>query len=468
MQDLTKGSITRHIVLFSAFMAVSMVFQTLYFLADLYFVGHLGKEAIAAVSLSGNVMMVVLAITQTLGVGTTTLVSHAVGRRDRERADLVFNQAFVLSLIVGLAFLGAAFALRGAYCRALGADEVTARLGVQYLTWFLPAMFLQFAVVAMGAALRGSGIVKPTMVIQVLTVVINIVLAPVLILGWGTGRPLGVAGAGLASFLAISIGVLIFWFYFARLQTYLRLAAAQWGPRRDIWWGMIKVGLPAGGEFGLMSVYLMVVYWIIRDFGAAAQAGFGVGGRLMQSMFLPVMAIAFATAPVAGQNFGARDAVRVRETFRAAATLVTGLMVVITVLSHIAPAAMIRIFSQDPAVIAFGSEYLRIISYNFVAMGLIFTSSAMFQGMGHTVPPLACSSARLVLFALPATLLSLRPDFRISQVWYLSVASVALQAVLNLVLLRREFRLRLDFGPVPPGTPAPDAAGMRSPDAATS
>jgi Na+-driven multidrug efflux pump len=209
---------------------------------------------------------------------------------------------------------------------------------------------------------------------------------------------------------------------------------------------MTRVGLPAGGEFALMSVYLVLVYWIIRNFGAAAQAGFGIGARVMQSMFLPVMAISFATAPLAGQNFGARHAGRVRQTFRSGALLVSVLMLLFTALSQIAPESLIRIFSTEPEVIAFGAEYLRIISFNFLAVGLIFTSSSMFQGMGHTLPPLLCSSSRLLIFALPAFLLSLRPGFHIQEIWYLSVATAAIQAVLNLYLLGREFRLRLDFG----------------------
>lgn len=197
-----------------------------------------------------------------------------------------------------------------------------------------------------------------------------------------------------------------------------------------------------------MSVYVVLVYWIIRDFGSAAQAGFGIGARVMQSMFLPVVAISFAAAPLAGQNFGARNAERVRQTFRTAALLVTGLMLLFTVLSHVAPDRLIRIFSGDPAVIAFGAEYLKIISYNFLAMGLIFTSSSMFQAMGHTLPPLAASSLRLLLFALPAFALSLHPGFDIRDVWYLSVASVAIQAVINLTLIQREFRRRLVFPPL--------------------
>ena len=185
VKDLTQGSVTRHLLSLSAFTAVSMLFQTLYYLADLYFVGRLGKEAIVAVGLAGNLTFVVLAITQTLGVGTTTLVSHAVGRKDPERANLAFNHAFALSLAVGLVVAGLGFALRGPYCRWLGADEVTARLGVQYLNWFIPAMLLQFVIVAMASALRGSGVIGPTVAIQILSVVLNIMLAPVLILGWG-------------------------------------------------------------------------------------------------------------------------------------------------------------------------------------------------------------------------------------------------------------------------------------------
>src|SRR5262245_27989660 len=105
-------------------MAVSMLFQTLYFLADLFFVGHLGKEAIAAVSLSGNLMMVVLALTQVLSVGTTTLVAHAVGRKEPDRANLVFNQAFAVSIAAALGFGTLGFVFRAVYCRMLAADDV--------------------------------------------------------------------------------------------------------------------------------------------------------------------------------------------------------------------------------------------------------------------------------------------------------------------------------------------------------
>ena len=140
MQDLTTGSLSRHLLKTTSFMLVSMVFQTLYVLIDLYWVGRLGTDAVAAVAVSGNLMFVVLAATQMLGVGTTALVSHAVGRKDHDRAVLIFNQSQALSMVVGLLFFAATMALRSEYARQLSANVDTATLAAEYLLWFIPAM----------------------------------------------------------------------------------------------------------------------------------------------------------------------------------------------------------------------------------------------------------------------------------------------------------------------------------------
>src|SRR6202035_3077926 len=102
-------------------------------------------------------------------------------------------------------------------------------------------------------------------------------------------------------------------------------------------------------------------------------------------------------------------------------------------------------FSKDAAVIQFGSDYLRIVAFNFVAAGIVFTSSSMFQGLGNTIPPLLSSASRLLIFALPALILSYRPGFDIRIVWYLSVGSQLLQACINLALLQRELHKKLRF-----------------------
>jgi putative MATE family efflux protein len=447
MQDLTTGSVTRHLLKTTSFMLVTMVFQTLYFLVDLYWVGRLGKEAVAGVGIAGNLTFIVLAITQMLGVGITTLVSHATGQKDRSRALLVFNQSQVLSVVVGLVFLIGGMAIRIPYVNALGADARTAALASDYLLWFIPAMSLQFAMVAMGAALRGTGNFKPGMIVSTATVILNIVLAPFLIFGWVTHRPFGVAGAAVSSLIAIAVGSIWLTFYFFPKSSYLKFMAADWKPDIGLWRKMLGIGLPAGAEFALLAVYLFIVYAVSRPFGSAAQAGFGIGMRIVQAGFMPVVALGFAVAPVAGQNVGARRAERVRATFRSAVFMAAGVMVLLSVACRIAGAGMVRVFSSDPEVIAVGTEYLRIVSWTFAASGVIYVGSSMFQALGHTLPALMASFARIVIVAIPAFLLSRLPGFQLHWIWYLSVVAITVQLVLNLLLLRREFRRRLSFAP---------------------
>jgi putative MATE family efflux protein len=455
MQDLTTGSVTRHLLKTTSFMLVTMLFQTLYYLVDLYWVGRLGKESVAAVGVAGNLMFISLAVTQMLGVGTTVLLSHAVGRKDHERALLAFNQSQVLSMLIGLVFLAIGASVSRAYASALAADAQTAALALDYLRWFIPAMALQFAMVAMSSALRGTGNFKPGMIVQTATVILNMVLAPFLIFGWVTHRPLGVAGAAIATFVAVLVGSVWLLTWFLHPSSYLKFKPADWAPRFDLWGAMLKVGLPAGAEFALMAVYLFVVYVISRPFGAAAQAGFGIGMRVIQAGFMPVVALGFAVAPVAGQNFGAHLSDRVRETFRSAVLLSVPVMTLFALLCHVAPAAMVRIFSSDPQVVAVGDEYLRIASWNFVASGVVFVSSSMFQALGNTIPALMSSFLRVVGIAIPSFLLARMPGFQLHWIWYLSVVSIALQMLLSLWLLRREMDAKLKPATAPVAMPAP-------------
>ena len=443
MKDLTQGPIARLLVAMAVPIAVGMLFQTLYFLVDLYFVSRLGDAAIAGVSTAGTVSFIILALTQMLGVGTVALVANAAGRKDQAAANLVFNQAVLLSAVCGVLTLLWGFLAGGAYVRWVAADASAGSAGTAYPYWYTPGLALQFALVAMGSALRGTGIVQPTMVVQMLTVIVNTVLAPILITGWGTHHPLGTAGAGLASSIAVAFGVLCLWVYFVRLEHYVALHPRQWVPHWGLIGRILNIGLPAGGEFLMMFVILGVIYWVIRSFGPAAQAGFGIGGRVMQAMFLPVMAIAFAVTPVAGQNFGAGRLERVRETFRTGAILSSALMLLITLVCQWRPEWFIYAFTRAPEVVAVGGPYLRIISWNFIATGLIFTCSGLFQALGNTWPSLLSSASRLLTFVLPVVLLSRQPHFALTQVWYLSVATVTLQALISLTLLAREFRRKL-------------------------
>jgi putative MATE family efflux protein len=443
MQDLTTGSLTRHLLKTTGFMLVTMVFQTLYFLIDLYWVGRLGKEAVAGVGIAGNLTFIVLAISQMLGVGVTTLVSHAAGQKDRDRALLVFNQSQVLTMVVGVLFLIVGMALRMPYVRALGADARVEAMAASYLLWFIPAMALQFGIVAMGAALRGTGNFRPGMVVSTASVILNMLLAPFLIFGWVTHVPFGVAGAAVSSLISVVVASAWLTGYFLMKDSYLKFTVADWKPQFGLWKRMLGIGLPAGAEFALMAVYMVVVYSVSRRFGSAAQAGFGIGLRIIQAGFMPVVALGFAVAPVAGQNFGARQPHRVRHAFRSAALMAAGAMLGFMVLVMASAHRMVEFFSADPQVIAVGSDYLRILCWTFITSGIVFVGSSMFQALGNTLPALAASFTRVALIAIPAFIFARMPGFELRWIWYLAVAASVVQVVMNLTLLRREFQRKL-------------------------
>ena len=443
MKDLTQGSIVSHILSMAPPIVAGMVTIMICQLVDLYFVAGLGEAAIAGVAAAGNLVFLLNGVLQVLGVGTVSLIAHAVGRKDRVDANLVFNQSLGLAAACGLLTWVAGSVLAGFYMRMVAADESTVAAGTTYLFWFMPALALQFASRVMGTALSGTGIVRPGMIVQALAVMINIALAPVLIAGWGTGLALGVAGAGLASSVAVVMAVLMMWIYFRRLERYVGFDSAQIRPKFRQWKRILNVGLPAGGEFAIIFIWMGVIYYALRDFGAAAQAGFGIGTRVLGLIQMPALAIALAAGPIAGQNFGAGNAARVKETFTGAALIATVVMIAFTILAQCWPGLLLGGFASDRETVAVAILFLQMVSLNLVAQGFTFVSNSMFQGLGNTKPVLLSSVARLITYALPVLWLSARPGFRMEYVWHLSNFTTTLQAALSLWLLHLEFRKRL-------------------------
>ncbi len=442
MKDLTQGSIPSTIVAMAAPVAMGMIFQTLYLLVDLYFVAGLGDAAIAGVGAAGTLFFMVMALSQVLGVSSVALMSQAVGRKDRDFANLVFNQSMVLAGIFTATTLFFGYTLSDSYMATIAAGDAQAE-GIRFLHWFLPGMSMQFAIMGMSSALRATGIVKPTMMIQVITILLNTILAPTLIVGFGPAPALGVVGAGLATTFSSAVGVAMLIAYFVKLEKYVTFQFTLWKPQLSIWGRMVNIGLPAGGEMLLMFGYFAVVYWLIQDFGESAQAGFSVGGRIMQSIFMPIMAIAFAVGPIAGQNFGAGHGDRVREAFKQGILMSSAVMLVVTLILQFHPELLVAFFTDEEPVIKAGGDFLQIISWNFVAQGIIFTCSGMFQGLGNTKPAMFSSASRLVIFIPIAIWVSNQESFTMEKIWYVSVLSVTIQAVISFLLIRKEFSLKL-------------------------
>ena len=442
MRDLTQGSIRGHLIAMAMPITIGMLVQTLYLMVDLYFVSGLGKEAVAGVAAAGNATLLVLALTQVLGVGTVSLVAQALGAKDKAAASRVFEQSMLLGIACVVATLVLGVCAAPAYMRGVSADAAIAQSGITFILWSLPGLALQFALAVAVSVLRGAGIAKPGMVVQVATVGMNIVLAPVLIAGWGTHHPMGVAGAGLATSLSVAVGVLMMTRYLRHLGDLVSLSGLA-RPDPALLGRMLRIGLPSGGEFVIMVLLNTAIYALIRDFGAAAQAGFGIAGRVMQALAMPSMAISFAIPAVAGQNFGGRRPERVVETLRQALALELVLMAGVVVVCQLWAAVPVRWFSADPLAIDAGVTVLKVVSWNFFGLGVVFACSGMFQAMGNTLPALLSSTTRLLTFVLPALWISQRAGFRLLDVWHLSVASVFLQAVVSLLLVRQQMGSRL-------------------------
>lgn len=418
-------------------MTIGMLVQTLYILVDLYFVAGLGTDALAAVSSSANLLFLVIALTQVLSVGLVALMAPAVGAKNPAEANRFFHQGVWLGLAgtAGL-FLFGPFLVQP-YLQAISTSEAVMLLSQQYLDWFLPGLALQFVSVALVAGLRATGNVKSTMKIQLLTVFLNILLAPVLINGWLTGYAMGVAGAGLASTLSVIAGLVLLLFYVFKQELYLHLRQMQ-KPDFKVWRRLLAIGCPAGAEFLLMFVFSALVYILIKDFGSAAQAGFGAGMRLVQAISLPGVAIAFSLPAVIGQNLGAHRSDRIIASFNAALKMQLVVMGLLFLVCQLDPALLIGFFSIDADVRAAGSDFIQIISWNFFASGVVLTCSGLFQGLGNTLPGLTSSVTRLLFFALPAIWLSQTPAFSLHNLWLISAASVVVQAVFSFVLARRQ------------------------------
>ena len=443
MKDLTQGPVIGHLLGMTAFMLVGLSVSTLYSLVDLYWVGSLGPQAVAAVTVSSNLMFVSLAVSQMLGVGTGALIAQAVGAKNHEAAHHVFNQALAMSIVAMLVFAAPALAAERAFSSAFGADAETGRLTSEYLRWFVPGMALGFPVMVMSAALRGTGSMLPGTIAQVGSVMLNMVLAPVLIFGWLGLPALGVEGAGLATLISVAVCLLGLWLYFLRPQTFVKLRLGDWAPQRAVWLRVLKIGVPSALEFALMAAYMFFITAVLRPYGATEQAAFGIGQRLLQASMLPVMALSFASAAVVGQNYGAKFPDRVRESFVATLKIGLACMIPLCLLAEAIPTSLIGIFSNDPAVIEAGTLFLRIISLNLLSMALTFAVFGLLSGLGNTIPTLISSSTRIGLIVISTLLLIRAGNFQVAWLWWMSVLGTAVQMLMNLWFLRRELRRRL-------------------------
>ena len=442
-QDLTRGSIPSLLVRMAIPIGIGLLMQTLYFVVDLYFVSSLGEEAIAGVGIAGNLNFLIIATTQVFNVGVTALISQAVGRKDVAEAGSDFNQALLLCGVFSLATLVLGYGLGETYIRQFSESHHTIQLGTTYLWYFLPNMALQFALTVMIAGLRGVGVVKPTMVLQMVGVLLNVILTPILVSGWLTGHPLGVAGAGLSSSIASALGLILLIRYFKKTPSFLSIQLRHLRPNVSTWGKILGIGLPTGGEFLIMFVYMAIIYGTLQTLGSHAQAGFGIGQRILQSLLMPGLALSFAAPAIVGQNYGAGHGDRIRETLASLLKLNAILLGALGAICVVFGGAMTSFFTDEAEVLAVGSDYLFWTGFSFLSSIVLLSCNGIYQGLGNTLPALLSSVTRISIVIIGCFLLVDRPDFHSTQLWQLSFGANMVQATMSFLLLKRMLKQKL-------------------------
>jgi len=437
--DLTTGSIPASLTRLAMPILFGMFMFTLYLLADLYFVGRLGPDAVAALSISGNAFFIHLGLSTVLGTGAMVLISQAFGRKDFGYAALVFKQSLMLTLIVGLAAAAAGFLIARPYIAFFGGSGKSLLWGVQYFQIFCISFLLLLLLYVIGASYRGMGDTRTPFFVMLQANLLNIALDPLLIFGLLGFPRLEVRGAAVASlisqFYALGVYAFLIW-----RKPFLLDLKRNWLPRFNIVRQSLTIGLPSGLSHFLLAANLLITYRVVSPYGTEALASIGIGWRILNAVYLPVIALSSATAAMVGQNFGAHRPDRIQRCFGLSLSVGIVYMLACTIISWVLPAELLGIFTSDGAVMAYGRGYLTIYSLSNIFVGMIMIMGAAFQGLGKTYPNLMGAIADNAVYAALVFSLPVILGWGIQSIWWIKIAATLIETVLVAVWLRKDMR----------------------------
>jgi len=435
--DLTEGPIFKTLVKLAVPVTVSMVLFTVYLLVDLYFVGRLGPEAVAALSISSNAFFIHLGFSTILGTGGMALIAQAFGRKEYGHAARVFKQSLLVALVIGIIEAVTGFLLAPAYIEFFGGTGKSLQWGIEYFKIFSISFLFMLLLYVIGNCFRGMGDTKTPMMIMLQANVLNMVLDPILIFGWLGLPALGVRGAAIASLISQFYGLGIYGYLIFVRGSHLNIKG-KWHFDPQIIKQSLLIGIPAGMNHFLLAANLLITYRVISIYGTAALASVGIGFRILQSIYIPVIAVASAMAAIVGQNYGARKLSRITGTLWRAWLVSMIFMIGCTAICLLYPKFLIGIFSNNSDVVYFGVIYLRIFSIGFVMVGTIMMASSAFQGLGKTYPSLVGAVVDNALFAGLVFTLPVYFSWGIQAIWWIKLATAAVETAVVAIWLRHE------------------------------
>ncbi len=419
-----------------------MVFQTSLELVDFYWVGMLGTDAVAALSLANNIFWMLFTFSQLITISTLSLTSRYSGSDDYAGVERVARHTLWLAIIMSLLIIAFIFLLGDLVLSLYQVEPQVHQMAMSYLQIAGVGFIFLYGGVGLAFSLQGVGDSVTPMTVLVLTNIINMVLDPIFIFGWLGLPSWGIFGAGLASLVARMVGfsIMLFIVLTGRISSSgLRIRGLfslrlQWAYFKR----MLQIGLPACLQGMTRPVTGAVMMWVVALFGTEAVAAFGVGLRLLSFCFILISGLSMGTSTMVGQTLGAElrelTATVIQKAFRMALTIQT----VMALVAFLAAPQIMSAFADDPLVIEMGVAYIRMVSPALIAMGPMHVFAAVFKGSGHTVPPMAGALIANWLVKIPLALFfSLFLNLETNGVWLAITVSIFAEMLLLYCWFRR-------------------------------
>jgi putative MATE family efflux protein len=372
--------------------------QTGVSVAEAYYVGFLGTDALAGVALVFPVFMLMMMMSGGgLGSGVASAVARAVGAGNKRDADALVLHALVVAVIVGALFTIGTIWGGPALYKALGGRDRSLDAALKYSNYLFAGAIPVWIVNLLAAALRGSGNVKVPAMVTLAGALVLIPFSPILIFGLGPMPGLGIAGAGVAFAIYYGAATLILLRYMMTGRSGLTLTFAPL--RAQLFGDILKVGLPTALSTTLTNLTVILVTGAVGLFGVTALAAYGIASRLDYIMIPILFGICTAVLTMVGVNMGAGQAARARRIAWTSSFVGAGIAGTIGIVIAIFPMLWLQLFSHDPHVLAPGATYLRIVAPAYTALGFGFVIAFAAQGAGHVLWPFVGAASRLVVAA---------------------------------------------------------------------
>src|SRR6266496_4214881 len=439
-QDFTTGNLNRAILLLAIPMILEMVLESLFAVVDVFWVGRLGADAIATVGLTESLLSLVFAIGLGLSLSTTAMVARRIGEKDPAGAAVAGVQAIVLGLavsaIVGLPCLFYAPRL----LRLMGASPEIIAVGSGYARIALGGSGAIMLLFLNNAIFRGAGDAAIAMRLLWVSNIINLVLDPCLIFGWGPFPKMGVTGAALATFIGRSIGVIYQFYRLLKGTERIHILSRQLRLRFDVLWRLVRVSLTGILQFAIAHTSWIGLVRIISIFGSAALAGYTIAIRIVIFIILPSWGLSNAAATLVGQNLGANKPERAETAVWRTGLYNMFFLGGVGVLFVLFAEPAVRLFTNDPAVVPLAASCLRIVSCGNIGYAYGMVMLQAFNGAGDTIAPTIVNFFGFWLLEIPlAWFLAIPMRMQAKGAYFSIVVAEAAIAAVSIVLFKRGY-----------------------------